>query len=103
MNNHDGCKVIAGRKNKTSRSRALALAAALALPGAGANAIGEPIPGIDIVVCPTCNRSVTIGEPIPGIGIVVKKNPGPIPVILPTDDSGRFSLRLTEPGDYTIS
>lgn len=45
----------------------------------------------------------TSNKPIPGIDIVVKKNPGGIPVVVPIDDSGKFSLRLKEPGNHTIS
>jgi len=86
MKNKNGCKIITERKTGISKSRALTLAAvlALALPGAAA-------------------KAQNTSNPIPGVDIVVKKNPGDISVTLPIDASGRFSLRLTAPGQYTIS
>jgi hypothetical protein len=42
-------------------------------------------------------------EPIPGVDIIVKKNPGGIVATAHADKVGRFTLRLTEPGDYTVT
>lgn len=84
MNESHGCTANAaeGKFRRSSAALALVVWLALLLTGPAALAIGEPIPGIDIVV---------------------KKNPGGIPVVVPIDDSGKFSLRLKEPGNHTIS
>lgn len=61
-------------------------------PGTGAPNGDEPsLPGM------------AINDPIPGVDIIVKKNPRGIKVTLPSDASGKFSLRLQEAGNYTVS
>jgi hypothetical protein len=84
MNYQYGATANPKGKNEIRSPVALALAVGLALayPGSAALAINDPIPGIDIVV---------------------RKNPGGIAVITPIDESGKFSLRLTERGNYTVS
>ncbi|MBI2260780.1 MAG: carboxypeptidase regulatory-like domain-containing protein [Caulobacterales bacterium] len=49
--------------------------------------------------------SADIGEPIPGIDIVVRKNPGGLAVVAATSGrDGRFSARVQlEPGEYQVS
>lgn len=43
-------------------------------------------------------------EPIPGIDIIVRKKPGGVRVAATVSDaSGRFSVRVAEPGQYTVS
>lgn len=114
MNYRYDCTVSTKEKKERPPAAALALAVGLALAclGSAALAINDPIPGIDIVVKPgggiTAPRPAgsdlpTSNKPIPGIDIVVKKNPSGIPVVVPIDDSGKFSLRLKEPGNHTIS
>jgi len=42
-------------------------------------------------------------NPIPGVDVIVKKNPHGIrSVVATTDRSGRFTGRVTEPGQYTV-
>jgi hypothetical protein len=50
----------------------------------------------------TTTSAFAIGEPIPGIDIVVKKNPGPIVVRTQTDARGNFKLGNLAPGRYEI-
>ncbi|MCK9285903.1 MAG: carboxypeptidase-like regulatory domain-containing protein [Rhodocyclaceae bacterium] len=59
--------------------------------GAAPKAGKEDIPGM------------AIGEPIPGIDIVVKKNPGGIPLSVPTNSDGTFRLTGLAPGNYDLS
>ena len=43
-------------------------------------------------------------DPIPGVDIIVKKNPGGLAVVVATTDAkGKFSARVAEPGNYTLS
>ena len=86
MNDQYGRTANTAGKKEIPSSAALALAVGLALAFSGAAAMAY-------------------GEPIPGIDIIVQKNPnppGPISVVVP-NQSGNFSLRLTERGDYTVS
>jgi hypothetical protein len=44
------------------------------------------------------------GDPIPGIDVVVKKQPaGAALVAATTDKAGRFTVRVAEPGSYTLT
>lgn len=79
MKQLQGSKAVA----KLFSPAALALAVGLACWGSAALATNNPIPGVDIIV---------------------KKNPGDSIVVTPTSDhSGKFSVKLKEPGNYTIS
>lgn len=74
-------KAAFARAWPASRALALAVAIALAIPGA----------------------AVLAGEPIPGVDVELGKNPGGISQVLPVDAAGRFNLRITERGGYTLS
>jgi hypothetical protein len=71
-----------GKKMRKSATLLLAVGLALALTGPAAMAAGEPIPGVDIIV---------------------KKKPPKTTIVVPVDASGTFSVRLKEPGNYTVS
>ena len=48
--------------------------------------------------------AMAIINPIPGVDIIVKKNPGGLAVVVATTDAkGKFSARVAEPGNYTLS
>ena len=66
----------------SSATLALIVGLALLLPGAAALAIGEPIPGIDIVV---------------------RKNPGGNIINAPTGSDGTYQLQGLAPGNYDLS
>lgn len=45
-----------------------------------------------------------LGEPIPGVDIIVKENPGGKAMVLASSDaSGRFSGRVAKAGQYDVS
>ena len=58
--------------------------------------------GAVVLACVPMTAAFAIGEPIPGIDIVVKKNPGPIVVRTRTDAKGAFTIKDLPPGAYTI-
>jgi hypothetical protein len=58
--------------------------------------------GAVVLACVPMTGAFAIGEPIPGIDIVVKKNPGPIVVRTKTDAKGEFTIKDLPPGAYTI-
>jgi len=42
--------------------------------------------------------------PIPGVDIIVRKKPGGSAIVVATTDaSGKFTARLAEPGNYSLS
>lgn len=47
--------------------------------------------------------AMAASNPIPGVDIIVRKKPPKTAIVVPVDTSGKFSLRLKEPGTYTIS
>jgi len=47
--------------------------------------------------------AMAASNPIPGVDIIVRKKPPKIAIVVPVDTSGKFSLRLKEPGTYAIS
>lgn len=80
MNPHDSRRATVERKKKILPSAALALAIGLVSMFGSAAMASDPIPGVD----------VKLG-----------KNPGGI-ISVPTDGAGRFTLRVTEPGQYKV-
>jgi hypothetical protein len=52
----------------------------------------------------TTTAAMATIDPIPSVDIIVKKKPHGLAVVVATTDaSGKFSARLAEPGDYTVS
>ena len=48
--------------------------------------------------------AMAASDPIPGVDIIVRKNPGGLAVVVATTDAkGKFSARIAEPGNYTLS
>jgi hypothetical protein len=84
MNYPDSDTVTTPGKKTRFSSAALALIVGLALAFSGSAALA-------------------IGEPIPGIDIVVKKNPGGIPVTAPTETDGAYQFKGLAPGKYDLS
>lgn len=59
---------------------------------------------VGIVLVLLSSTAMASNKPIPGIDIVVKKKKPPYTSIVATSDSnGQFTLRLVEPGQYTVS
>jgi len=78
-----GTVSVTGKKTRfSSAALALLLGLTLALSGTAAMALGEPIPGIDIVV---------------------KKNPGGIPFTTQTGPDGAYQIKGLAPGSYDLS
>jgi len=50
-----------------------------------------------------CSSAALAGDPIPGINVGSGGNPGgQIAAVATTDKAGRFSMRIMEPGSYTV-
>ena len=83
MTSEYGCTIDAARK-RTGSPVALTLLLGLVLALSGSAA--------------------TAGDPVPGIDIVLEQQPGGIRVATTVPDkSGRFTLHVKRPGNYTIS
>ena len=51
----------------------------------------------------SATAAIAAENPIPGIDIIVKKKPGGIIATVVSDERGRFSVVVPEPGRYTVS
>lgn len=87
------------KERRSSAARALVVGLVLAFSGAAAWAIGESIPGIDIVVCKGCG----IAAPGPDGGDVkLEKNPGGIVASTQTGKGGTYKFTGLAPGKYDL-
>jgi hypothetical protein len=114
MNDRSGRSASSAKSKKMRTSATLLLAMGLALMFSESTtmAIGGEVPAGTIVLVvretaprPPGSDSPTASKPIPGVDIIVRKKPGPPPpdIVVPVDASGKFSVRLKGPGNYTVS
>ena len=55
------------------------------------------------VLLASATTAIASGKPIPGVDIIVRKKPGGIIATVVSDERGRFSVVVLEPGRYTVS
>jgi hypothetical protein len=112
MNDRSGRSASTAKSKKIRTSATLLLTVGLALVflGSAAMALEPVVPAGTIVLVvretaprPPGSDSPTASNPIPGIDIIVQKKPSSTTIVVPVDASGTFSVRLKEPGNYTVS
>ena len=80
-----------------------ALLAGTAVVGAAAQA-AVPTIAVGLALALSSSAAMAAINPIPGVDIIVRSRPGGIVVGQATSDtSGRFSVMVKEPGQYTLS
>ncbi|MBM3502033.1 MAG: hypothetical protein FJX74_25555 [Armatimonadetes bacterium] len=63
----------------------------------------DGLPSLSYTGTVTVNPGMRINDPIPGVDVVVKRRPPGALITTTSDADGRFSVRVSEPGQYTLS